>query len=73
MWPDRISNPRPQAYESGALPTTLRGPARRKLKLVTVYDVIGKEIFVSHSKGNKIRDLEKVELFLFIIIHYQCY
>ena len=27
MWPDRISNPGPLIYESGALPTALRGPA----------------------------------------------
>ena len=29
MWPDRVSNPGPLTYESGALPTTLRGPAKR--------------------------------------------
>ena len=27
MWPDRVSNPGPLSYESGALPTALRGPA----------------------------------------------
>ena len=27
MWPDRVSNPVPLTYESGALPTALRGPA----------------------------------------------
>ena len=27
MLPDRVSNPGPLAYESGALPTALRGPA----------------------------------------------
>ena len=26
MWPDRVSNPGPVTYESGALPTGLRGP-----------------------------------------------
>ena len=26
MWPDRISNPGPLTYESGALPTALRSP-----------------------------------------------
>ena len=25
MWPDRVSNPGPLIYESGALPTALRG------------------------------------------------
>ena len=28
MWPDRVSNPGPLTYESGALPTALRGLAR---------------------------------------------
>ena len=28
MLPDRVSNPGPQTYESGALPIALRGPAR---------------------------------------------
>ena len=27
MWPDRVSNPGPLTYESGALPTALRAPA----------------------------------------------
>ena len=30
MWPDRVSNPGPLTYESGALPTALRGPALLK-------------------------------------------
>ena len=34
MLPDRVSNPGPLAYESGALPTALRGPLHSKrLKL----------------------------------------
>ena len=28
MLPDRVSNPGPRTYESGALPIALRGPAR---------------------------------------------
>ena len=28
MWPDRVSNPGPPTYESGALPIALRSPAR---------------------------------------------
>ena len=27
MWPGRVLNPGPLTYESGALPTALRGPA----------------------------------------------
>ena len=30
MWPDRVSNPGPPTYESGALPIALRGPAKTK-------------------------------------------
>ena len=29
MWPDRVSNLGPLTYESGALPTALRGPAEK--------------------------------------------
>ena len=29
MWPDRVSNPGPLTYESGAPPTALLGPATR--------------------------------------------
>ena len=31
MWPDRVSNPKPLALESDALPTDLRGPANDML------------------------------------------
>ena len=30
MLPDRVSNPGPLTYESGALPIALRGPAGKK-------------------------------------------
>ena len=30
MWPDRVSNPGPLTYESGALPTALRGLAPKE-------------------------------------------
>ena len=31
MLPDRVSNPGPLTYESGALPIALRGPAPKEL------------------------------------------
>ena len=31
MLPDRVSNPGPLTYESGALPIALRGPAERNV------------------------------------------
>ena len=34
MLPDRVSNPGPLTYESGALPIALRGPAFRRLSLL---------------------------------------
>ena len=35
MLPDRVSNPGPLTYESGALPIALRGPATHRQKLPT--------------------------------------
>ena len=32
MLPDRVSNPGPLTYESGALPIALRGPASNELR-----------------------------------------
>ena len=32
MLPDRVSNPGPLTYESGALPIALRGPSRIELR-----------------------------------------
>ena len=37
MLPDRVSNPGPLTYESGALPIALRGPADSDL---TIHSVI---------------------------------
>ena len=36
MLPDRVSNPGPLTYESGALPIALRGPAKCELKRTVV-------------------------------------
>ena len=33
MLPDRVSNPGPLTYESGALPIALRGPAKVEKRL----------------------------------------
>ena len=37
MLPDRVSNPGPLTYESGALPIALRGPATMKYSVVVMY------------------------------------
>ena len=36
MLPDRVSNPGPLTYESGALPIALRGPAGPAMKFITL-------------------------------------
>ena len=36
MWPDRVSNPRPLALESDALPTAIRGPAFLKGRICSL-------------------------------------
>ena len=38
MWPDRVSNPGPLTYESGALLIALRGPAF--IKVVMEADIL---------------------------------
>ena len=41
MWPDRVSNPGPLTYESGALPTALCGPAKlTKTTIETRYKMV---------------------------------
>ena len=39
MLPDRVSNPGPLTYESGALPTALRGPAVLKKKIFEYFSM----------------------------------
>ena len=42
MLPDRVSNPGPLTYESGALPVALRGPAKTimKARMVEFFTII---------------------------------
>ena len=40
MLPDRVSNPGPLTYESGALPIALRGPAKNIHAMTTGYIVV---------------------------------
>ena len=39
MLPDRVSNPGPLTYESGALPIALRGPAFQKERIIIIISV----------------------------------
>ena len=55
MWPDRVSNPGPLTYKSGAQPTALRGPAllsRRQLLKCTEKMYISK--LEKHDKSDAI-------------------
>ena len=64
MLPDRVSNPGPLTYESGALPIALRGPAFYKvyksqvlilisMKLQTsIHNDTGKKKIVTRSNAN---------------------
>ena len=46
MLPDRVSNPGPLTYESGALPTALRGPA-----IVSAFNPVGLKYFWQTGYG----------------------
>ena len=52
MWPDRVSNPGPLIYESGVLPTVLRGPALNETSLSAWYGMISKVSLVKKSTGS---------------------
>ena len=39
MWPDRVSNPGPLTYESGALPIALRGPHKNINELAKIHSI----------------------------------
>ena len=45
MLPDPVSNPGPLAYESGALPIALRGPANVGLKTLLLQDLSESECY----------------------------
>ena len=39
MLPDRVSNPGPLTYESGALPSALHGPAKTQWKKTSMQNI----------------------------------
>ena len=54
MLPDRVSNPGPLTYESGALPIALHGPARtltKKAHICTIYGIMGTQERVLVRQG----------------------
>ena len=57
MLPDRVSNPGPLTYESGALPIALRGPATRCFLLTYRPTLAGRAISaVIESKCDRLWD-----------------
>ena len=57
MLPDRVSNPGPLTYESGALPIALRGPAIVESEWRSV-------IVVSLNVGDGFRHIKPAKLFM---------
>ena len=51
MLPDRVSNPGPLTYESGALPIALRGPAMVIERLSHVCIVLTRFLWQSRKRG----------------------
>ena len=58
MWTERVSNPEPLTYESGALPIALRGPAIKRRLIVAMSLILDPKI-QSHilHRFTKIEDL----------------
>ena len=56
MLPERVSNPGPPTYESGALPIALRGPANsiEDVKLYETRKMLVKETDQEYDKGGKL-------------------
>ena len=55
MWSDRVSNPGPLAYQPGALPTVLRGPAIdwESMLSYNLHVVIGKNTCLKFGGNNE--------------------
>ena len=71
MLPDRVSNPGPLTYESGALPIALRGPADDLLNIDNdFFDGMVKRICLSELQLNKanVSDTEASFLDLYLSI-----
>ena len=51
MLPDRVSNPGPLTYESGALPIALRGPAVEEEKQFKCFSIFSSGNHLVHRSG----------------------
>ena len=72
MLPDRVSNPGPLTYESGALPIALRGPAMVIERLSHVCIVLTRFLWQSRKRGitlpYKVRPKKKICVRLFFVL-----
>ena len=53
MLPDRVSNPGPLTYESGALPIALRGPALHTLSMDPMESIDTRPALVQDSSPDR--------------------
>ena len=66
MLPDRVSNPGPLTYESGALPIALRGPANcSDVILLSLFECT--DFFNSFQYSFGLLDRKDVNIFVFCI------
>ena len=75
MLPDRVSNPGPLTYESGALPIALRGPAKAAanteyIKLFLYWDICRSEPTVQALRRRLIRVYTVFYPILFFWLYY---
>ena len=58
MLPDRVSNPGPLTYESGALPIALRGPAQKTFSLMSERLGIDRELLCAILKFETLKTIK---------------
>ena len=65
MLPDRVSNPGPLTYESGALPIALRGPAKYSARILFYFSVCFLDVIYSARYSLFVLMCRKTHLLLF--------
>ena len=70
MLPDRVSNPGPLTYESGALPIALRGPAFNCRLLCNCLCIMC--VVYSPLLGGNKGSIHLLQLFIFLLWYFLC-
>ena len=65
MLPDRVSNPGPLTYESGALPIALRGPAD-----IWTLDLSAVPVNGSHNMSILVQSTLVISIWLVVLLFY---